>query len=97
MNNIEVQSGDFAVCNMCMCKEYRSYGGTKSCIADPLLFACYVSENNCEAKLRQILIIILCAFGLFNCIMLGIYWRMYRWRGIRRRQQYKVHAAEQEV
>jgi hypothetical protein len=100
MDNIEAYSGDFAVCNMCMCKEHQSYGGTRSCAADPVLFACYISEDNCRTKLRQQCIIIFSAFGLCNCILLGIYWRMYCLRHIRSRGKTsftKVYAAEQEV
>jgi hypothetical protein len=73
MDNIEAHSGDFAVCNMCMCKEYRSYGGTQSCAGHPVLFECYMSEDHCETKLRQIWLIIFCAVAAFECIVVGLF------------------------
>jgi hypothetical protein len=101
MDNMEARDGDFSMCNMCMCKEFRSYGGTRSCAADPVLFACYISEDHCDAKLRQKWIIVFGAVGLFSCIVLGMFCRKYCCsRGSRRRQRvsrYKVYAADNNV
>lgn len=52
VENIADNDGDFAYCDMCMCDEYESYGGSGSCGSDEVLYACYLSNSACKTQMR---------------------------------------------
>ena len=70
VENIESHDGDWAYCDMCMCEEYESYGGSGSCGANDMLYACYLSTSQCKSKLRLSWIIGFAGVGVFICCTL---------------------------
>ncbi len=82
MENIAAHDGDFAICDMCMCKEYGTYyEGKKHCAADSVLHACYISDTNCMYKLRESWVIGFSFIGLFYmgfcCMCTYMCWYKY--------------------
>ena len=75
VQNIGDKDGDWARCNMCMCDEYESYGGSGSCGADDELYNCFLSTDGCKSQLRQAWIIgfSFIAFSICLCCCAGCF------------------------
>jgi hypothetical protein len=95
MDNIEAHDGDFAVCNMCMCEEFESYGGNKTCGADPVLHACYLSDTSCEYMLRKGWIIGFSVIGVVYCAFMVVC--CYFCTGYKKEQRISPYRASNNV
>lgn len=69
VENLMKNDGDFAYCDMCMCEEYKSYGGSGSCGADEVLYSCFLSNSACKTQLRQSWIIGFSAIAFVVCCL----------------------------
>jgi hypothetical protein len=68
--NIADHDGDYAYCDMCMCEEYESYGGSGSCGANAVLYSCFISNSGCKTTIRQSWIIGFAFMALLACLLL---------------------------
>ena len=69
--NVMENDGEFAYCDMCMCEEYESYGGSGSCGRDEVLYSCFISSSACKSTLRQSWIIGFAFIAVFICCCMG--------------------------
>jgi hypothetical protein len=73
VNNMAENDGDWSYCDMCMCDKYDSYteGSGGNCMADDVLYSCYLSDNGCKTQLKQAWIIAFSCMALLAFCLAG--------------------------